>query len=173
MIVVAPRAGGRRGSSRTSSWAKRAMAREATYRFDVFTSIASVLVRVYLLRMVWVALYARNAAPKELPLHAIITYSTVALLMGLVMDIDQTRALHYWLYYGSIATDFMKPIVVPLYFFADGTGEVLFHALLIVPSLVLALFFVHVDVPPALDARRVRAQLRARATSSAFSSTSS
>ncbi len=115
------------------------MAREATYRFDVFTSIASVLVRVYLLRMVWVALYARNAAPASLPLHAIITYSTVALLMGLVMDIDQTRALHDKLHDGSIATDFMKPIIVPLYFFADGTGEVLFHAALIVPSLLFAL----------------------------------
>jgi ABC-2 type transport system permease protein len=130
-------------------FAQKAMAREATYRFDVFTTIASVLVRVYLLRMVWVALYARNAAPSELPLHAIITYSTVALLMGLVMDIDQTRALHDKLHDGSIATDFMKPIVVPLYLFADGSGEVLFHAALIVPSLLLALFIVHIDVPPA------------------------
>jgi ABC-2 type transport system permease protein len=129
-------------------FAKRAMAREATYRFDVFTSIASVLIRVYLLRMVWIALYAHNTAPKELPLHAVITYSTVALLMGLVMDIDQTRALHDKLHDGSIAIDFMRPISVPLYFFADGTGEVLFHAALIVPSLILALFLVHsIDVP--------------------------
>ncbi len=123
------------------------MAREATYRFDVFTSIASVLVRVYLLRMVWLALYAHNTAPSELPLHAIITYTTVAMLMGLVMDIDQTRLLHDSLHDGSIATDFMKPIIVPLYFFSDGTGEVLFHAVLIVPSLLLALLIVHIDVP--------------------------
>jgi len=126
---------------------QKAAAREATYRFDVFTTIASVLVRVYLLRMVWLALYARNAAPSSLPLHAIITYSTIALLMGLVMDIDQTRMLHDKLHDGSIATDFMKPINVPLYLFADGSGEVLFHAALIVPSLVLALFIVHIDVP--------------------------
>ncbi len=98
--------------------------------------------------MVWTALYARNAAPDALPLHAIITYSTVALLMGLVMDIDQTRMLHDKLHDGSIATDFMKPISVPLYFFADGTGEVLFHAALIVPSLLFALLIVHIDVPP-------------------------
>lgn len=129
------------------AFAARAMAREATYRFDVFTNIGSILVRVYLLRMVWVALYAHNAAPRDLPLHAIITYSTVALLMGLVMDIDQTRALHERLHDGSIATDFLKPISVPLYYFADGTGEVIFHALLIVPSLALALLVVHVDVP--------------------------
>ena len=130
-------------------FAKRAMAREAAYRFDVFTTIASVAVRVYLLRMVWVALYAHNAAPHDLPLHKIVTYSTVALLMGLIMDIDQTRALHDRLHDGSIATDFMKPISVPLFFFADGTGEVLFHALLILPSLAIALLLVHVDVPSA------------------------
>jgi ABC-2 type transport system permease protein len=126
---------------------KRAIMREATYRFDVFTTIGSFAVRVYLLRMVWTALYAHNAAPASLPLHAIVTYSTVALLMGIVMDIDQTRALHDKLHDGSIATDFMKPISVPLYFFAEGTGEVLFHAALIVPALAIALLFVHLDVP--------------------------
>lgn len=135
------------------SFAATAAAREATYRFDVFTSIGSFVVRVYLLRMVWIAVYAHNAAPPELPLHAIITYSTIALLMGLVMDIDQTRMLYEKIHDGSIATDFMKPISVPLYFFADGTGEVLFHAALILPSLAVALLIVHVDVPaPAVVA---------------------
>lgn len=128
-------------------FAKKAISREATYRFDVFTSIGSFVVRVYLLRMVWTALYAHNVAPTGLPLHAIITYSTIALLMGLILDIDQTRILHDKLHDGSIATDFMKPINVPLYFFSDGTGEVVFHAALIVPALLLSLLFVHIDVP--------------------------
>ncbi len=128
-------------------FAKKAISREATYRFDVFTSMGSFVVRVYLLRMVWSALYAHNVAPADLPLHTIITYSTVALLMGLVLDIDQTRTLHDKLHEGTIATDFMKPISVPLYLFSDGTGEVLFHAGLIVPALCLSLLFVHIDVP--------------------------
>ena len=132
-----------------AEFAKRAIAREATYRFDVFTELASVAIRIYLLRTVWVALYAHNAEPRGLPLHAIVTYSAVALLMGLILDRDQTRALYDRLHDGSIATDFMKPISVPLSFFADGTGEVLFHALLVVPALCLALLFVHIDVPPA------------------------
>jgi len=97
--------------------------------------------------MVWTALYAHNAAPKDLSRHEIITYSTVALLMGIVMDIDQTRALNDKLRDGSIATDFMKPINVPLYFFADGTGEVLFHAALLVPSVLIALLIFHIIVP--------------------------
>jgi ABC-2 type transport system permease protein len=129
-------------------FALKAIAREGTYRFEVFTSIASLAVRVYLLRVVWVALYARNAAPHDMQLHTIITYSTVALLMGLILDIDQTRLLHDKLHDGSIVVDMMKPISVPFYLFADGTGEVMFHAALIVPSLALALLIVHIDVPP-------------------------
>ena len=74
-------------------FAQGAFAREATYRFEVFTSIGSLLVRVYLLRMVWAALYAHNAA-RTVPLaRGCITYSTVALLMSLVLEIDQTRLL--------------------------------------------------------------------------------
>jgi ABC-2 type transport system permease protein len=130
--------------------AKNAMAQEATYRFDVFSSVASALVRIYILRTVWVALYTYNQAPVGLPLHSIITYSTIAMLMSLVMDIDQTRALHSSLHDGNIITDFTKPLNLPLYFFASGTGEVLFHAILIVPSLLFALLIVHIDVPPAL-----------------------
>ena len=130
-------------------FALKAMAREATYRFEVFTSIGSLAVRVYLFRVLWIALYAHNAAPDGIPLHSIITYSVVALLMGLILDIDQTSLLHDKLHDGSIVVDFMKPISVPLYLFADGTGEVLFHAALIVPSLALALLIVHVDVPSA------------------------
>ena len=128
-------------------FALKAIAREGTYRFEVFTSIASLAVRVYLLRVVWVALYARNAAPHGMQLHTIITYSAVALLMGLILDIDQTRLLHDKLHDGSIVVDMMKPISVPFYLFADGTGEVIFHAALIVPSLALALLIVHIDVP--------------------------
>jgi ABC-2 type transport system permease protein len=130
-------------------FATKAMAREATYRFEVFTSIGSLAVRVYLMRVVWVALYAHNAAPHGIPLHTIITYSAVALLMGLILDIDQTSLLHDKLHDGSIVVDFMKPISVPLYLFSDGTGEVLFHAALIIPSLALALLIVHIDVPSA------------------------
>jgi ABC-2 type transport system permease protein len=44
----------------------------------------------------------------------------------------------------------MKPINLPLYFFSDGFGQTMLHAMLIVPALALALFIVHIDVPPPL-----------------------
>ena len=149
-------------------FAKKAFAREATYRMEVFTNVGSLLVRLYLMQMVWIALYAQNAAPAGVPLHAIITYTTIALLMSLVLEIDGTRIIRDRVREGSIATDLMKPISLPLYFFSDGFGQTLLHALLIVPSLLLALLIVHIDVPPPARADRVRASASRSATSSTF-----
>jgi ABC-2 type transport system permease protein len=131
-------------------FAKKAFAREATYRMEVFTNVGSLLGRLYLMKMVWTALYAQNAAPAGVPLHSIITYTTIALLMSLVLEIDGTRLIRDRVREGSIATDLMKPINLPLYFFSDGFGQTALHAILIVPALALALFIVHIDVPSPL-----------------------
>ncbi|MGH7707078.1 MAG: ABC transporter permease [Vulcanimicrobiaceae bacterium] len=128
-------------------FAKKAFAREATYRVEVFTNIGSLVLRVYLVRSIWTALYAQNAAPANISLHAMITYSTVALLMSLVLEVDGTRLIREKVRDGSIATDLMKPINVPAYFFSDGFGQTIFHAMTIVPSLIFALLLVHIDLP--------------------------
>ena len=129
------------------AFATKAFAREATYRFEVFTTIGSLLLRMYLLRQLWTVLYAHNAAPSDLPLHGIITYSAVALLMSLIFEVDGSRIIHTRLREGTIATDFMKPISVPLFVLSDGIGRVLFEAMTLLPALGLALFIVHIDLP--------------------------
>jgi ABC-2 type transport system permease protein len=137
-------------SLRTAAYiefAKKAFAREATYRMEVFTNVGGLLIRLYLMKMVWTALYSQNAAPAGVPLHAILTYTVIALLMSLILELDPTRLIRDRLREGSIATDLMKPINLPLYFFSDGFGQMLLHALLIIPALLLALFIVHIDVP--------------------------
>jgi ABC-2 type transport system permease protein len=130
------------------AFAAKAFSREATYRMEVFTNVGSLVVRLFLMRAVWTALYAQNVAPAGVPLHAILTYTVVALLMSLVLEIDGTRAIRDKLREGTIATDLMKPISLPLYFFSDGVGMTLLHAVLIVPTLLLSLLLVHIDVPP-------------------------
>ena len=130
------------------AFAAKAFSREATYRMEVFTNVGSLLVRLYLMKAVWTALYTQNAAPAGVPLHAVLTYTCVALLMSLILEIDGTRVIRDKIHEGSIATDLMKPISLPLYFFSDGVGMTLLHAVLIVPSLLMALLIVHVDVPP-------------------------
>ncbi len=130
-------------------FAKKAFAREATYRMEVLTNVGSLVLRVYLLKCLWTALYTQNVAPINLPLHGMITYATVALLMSLILEVDGTRMIREKVREGGIATDLMKPISVPLYYFSDGIGQTLLHALLVIPSLLFALLIVHVDVPPA------------------------
>jgi len=130
------------------AFAAKAFSREATYRMEVFTNVGSLLVRLYLMKAVWTALYAQNAAPAGVPLHAVLTYTTIALLMSLVLEIDGTRAIRDKIREGTIATDLMKPISLPLYFFSDGLGMTLLHAVLIVPALILSLVLVRIDVPP-------------------------
>jgi ABC-2 type transport system permease protein len=129
------------------AFAAKAFSREATYRMEVFTNVASLVVRLYLMKAVWTSLYAQNAAPAGVPLHAVLTYTVVALLMSLVLEIDGTRAIREKIREGTIATDLMKPISLPLYFFSDGVGMTLLHAILIVPALVLSLLIVRIDVP--------------------------
>lgn len=131
------------------AFAAKAFAREATYRFDVFANVGSLFVRLYLMTSVWTALYRRNAAPGGVALHDVITYTVVALLMSLILEVDGTRLIRDKVREGSIATDLMKPISLPFYFFSDGFGQTLLHGLLIVPALALAALFVHVDVPSA------------------------
>src|SRR5665213_345844 len=63
------------------AFAAKAFSREATYRMEVFTNVGSLLVRLYLMKAVWTALYAQNVAPAGVPLHAILTYTVVALLI--------------------------------------------------------------------------------------------
>jgi ABC-2 type transport system permease protein len=110
--------------------------------------VGSLVLRVYILRALWTALYAQNAAPINLPLHSMITYATIAMLMSLILEVDGTRLIREKVREGTIATDLMKPISVPLYFFSDGIGQTLLHAILVVPSLLCALLLVHIDVAP-------------------------
>ena len=128
-------------------FARKAFARESTYRMEVFTEVGSLVVRVYLLRSLWTALYAQNVAPLGLPLHSMITYATVALLMSLILEVDGTRAIREKVREGTIATDLMKPISLPMYFFSDGIGQTLLHAVLVIPSVLFALLLVRIDVP--------------------------
>jgi ABC-2 type transport system permease protein len=116
---------------------------------EVFTEVGSLVLRVYLLRSLWTALYAQNEMPLNLPLHSMITYATVALLMSLILEVDGTRLIREKVREGTIATDLMKPISLPFYFFSDGVGQTLLHAVLVIPSLLFALLLVHIDVPPA------------------------
>ncbi|HEV2879369.1 MAG TPA: ABC-2 family transporter protein [Candidatus Eremiobacteraceae bacterium] len=128
-------------------FAKRAFAREGTYRPQVFTHIGSVLLRVFLLSTLWTALYRNNGAQAGISLSAMITYATFALLLDLIYGVNGAYIIREKIREGSIAIDLMRPISVPLYVFADTVGQTSFAALQIIPALLLSLFLVHLNLP--------------------------
>ena len=128
-------------------FAKRAFSREGTYRTEVFTQIGSIVLRVYLIMVVWTALYRDNGMRQNMPLHSTITYLTLALLIGLIYNVNGAYVVRERIREGSIAIDFMRPISIPWYVFADTLGQTGFAILQIVPALALALLIVHVDGP--------------------------
>ncbi len=133
-------------------FAKRAFSREGTYRTQVFTHIGSVLLRVFLLSMVWTALYRNNGEQAGITLPAMITYATLALLLDLIYGVNGAYVIREKIREGSIAIDLMRPISVPFYVLADTVGQTLFASMQIIPALGLSLFIVHLDAPATLGA---------------------
>jgi ABC-2 type transport system permease protein len=133
-------------------FAKRAFSREGTYRTQVFTHIGSVLLRVYLLSVLWTALYRNNGEQAGITLPAMITYATLALLLDLIYGVNGAYVVREKIREGTIAIDLMRPISIPLYVLADTVGQTMFAALQIIPALLLASLIVHVDAPVTLAA---------------------
>jgi len=128
-------------------FAKVAFSREGTYRPQVFTHIGSVVLRVFLLSMLWTALYRNNGPREGISLSAMITYATLTLLLDLIYGVNGAYVIREKIREGSIAIDLMRPISVPLYVLADTVGQTSFAALQIIPALLLSLLIVHVDAP--------------------------
>jgi ABC-2 type transport system permease protein len=129
-------------------FAKRAFAREGTYRFQVFSQVGSVVLRVFLLSTLWTNLYRANGAQAGITLPGMITYMTIALLLDIVYGVNGAYVVREKIREGSIAIDFMRPISVPFYVFADTLGQTGFALLQCIPALLLASLLVHIQ-PPA------------------------
>jgi len=128
-------------------FAKRAFSREGTYRFQVFSKIGSVLLRVFLLSTLWTNLYRANGTQAGITLDAMITYVVLALLLDIVYGVNGAYVVREKIREGSIAIDFMRPISIPLYVFADTLGQTGFALLQCVPALILSAFIVHIQAP--------------------------
>ena len=128
-------------------FAKRAFAREGTYRFQVFSRIGSVILRVFLLSTLWTNLYRANGVQAGITLDGMITYMTIALLLDMIYDVNGAYVVREKIREGTIAIDFMRPISIPLYVFADTLGQTGFALLQCVPALLLASLIVHVHAP--------------------------
>lgn len=130
-----------------AEFAARAFAREGTYRFQVFSRVGSVLLRVFLLSTLWTNLYRANGVQAGITRDAMITYMTLSLLLDIVYGVNGAYVVREKIREGSIAIDFMRPISVPMYVFADTLGQTGFALLQCIPALLLASFIVRIHGP--------------------------
>ena len=135
-----------------AEFAKRAFSREGTYRFQVFSRIGSVLLRVFLLSTLWTNLYRANGEQAGIALPAMITYVVIALLLDIVYGVNGAYVVREKIREGDIAIDFMRPISIPLYVFADTVGQTGFALLQCLPALLLSSLMVHVQAPVSVAA---------------------
>ena len=106
-------------------FAKRAFNRESVYRVQVFTRIGSILLRVFLMATLWTALYRTNGEQAGITLHGMITYVTLALVIGLIYNVDGAYVIREKIREGSIAIDLMRPISAALRLFRRRADAVL------------------------------------------------
>jgi ABC-2 type transport system permease protein len=128
-------------------FAKVAFSREGTYRPQVFTHVGSVALRVFLLSVLWTALYRNNGEQAGITLPQMITYATLAQLLDLIYGVNGAYVIREKIREGSIAIDLMRPISIPFYVLADTAGQTAFASFQIIPALGLSLLILHVALP--------------------------
>ncbi len=92
------------------------------YRSNVIFQLANVLFQVYLLKVVWTAVYLQSGNINHVQLQSIISYLTLANLQTWVLTPTITDVLQDRIRTGDIALDITKPISLPGLLIAQQFG---------------------------------------------------
>jgi hypothetical protein len=134
-------------------------AAEVRYRTALFTTVALILVQVFVLTHIWKALYGAHSQEDGLTVHATIVYLTVANLQTLIMSSSVAFFVAVRVRQGSVAADLARPVSFVGQLFAWHSGEAIVlvaSGLVAVPVAMLVGGF---GAPPQ---RRRRRSLRGR-----------
>ncbi len=119
LAVKLPKLAGVRAAPLRRAWANlpayaqlARLSRQVTYvyRANLIFNVLSILIQVYLLKVVWTALYAGRNSVGTLGLHALITTMTVANLQLWVIAPYIANYLYRQVYQGKIALDLARPV---------------------------------------------------------------
>ncbi len=80
------------------------------YRLEVISTLASTLLQIFLLKVVWTAVYAGRNSVDGIPLPELITFLTVAQLQLLAMQPILVRYLERRIHEGKIGLDLVRPL---------------------------------------------------------------
>lgn len=93
------------------------------YRFQVVLELASMVLQIYLLRMVWTAVYAGQASAPGIDLGTLISYLTLAQIQTWVMQPNLGWAIEERIRDGTVAIDLARPVPFLPQMLAQQVGE--------------------------------------------------
>jgi ABC-type uncharacterized transport system permease subunit len=92
------------------------------YRFNIVMSLVSVLLQIYLLRVVWSAIYAQRTDVAAFPLEQLLTYLTIANLQIWLVNPELAWNVQQRVREGQIAVDLARPVPFPGQMVAQHIG---------------------------------------------------
>jgi ABC-2 type transport system permease protein len=119
-----------------------------TYRAAAFLDCVGVLLRVYLMRVFWTAVYGGGGAVEGITLPMMVTYATLSSVQGFITSSNVQWIVQRKVRDGSIAIDLIRPYKFLHSLLAWNLGESLLRGgLMAGVTLVAALLFVHLQLP--------------------------
>src|SRR5438093_3595704 len=117
-----------------------------TYRFNLVMSLVSLLLQIYLLRVVWSAIYANRTDVGAFPLEQLVTYLTIANLQIWVINPQLAWDVSQRVREGQIAVDLARPVPFPGQMIAQHVGGTI--GVLPLVAIALPAAFIAGSLPP-------------------------
>lgn len=118
-----------------------------TYRSLVTFFTVSMLLQVYLLKVVWTAIYGSQPRIDGVPIQTLIVYLTLTNLQLHFAFSDLPRLVRNRLREGQVATDLTRPLGFPAQLVANQLGGTIAGLTLLLPALPMALFLGGLALP--------------------------
>lgn len=123
-----------------------------TYRFNLLLQLVGLLLQIFLLRVVWTAIYANNASVEGVDLESLLTYLTIANLQLWVVFPEGGEILQHRVREGKIALDLARPVSLVGQLISQGVGFTLGLLPLLLAVTPIAFFVGVLRAPSTLEA---------------------
>lgn len=135
--------------SRYLACARMQFATVLTYRTDYLLAIVLLLVQVYLLRVVWTAVYADRGVAAGITVHTVIAYATLATVQYTLFSPWRFSQIPQRVREGKVAMDLLRPVGFCGQMIAGQVGGTAAMAPFMLVALPFALAFGGAAAPPS------------------------
>lgn len=122
------------------------------YRSNILWTVVSLIAQVFLLRMIWTAIYGARPSASGLTLEALLAYLTLVNLQVFVMTPSVARVAHHRIREGTVFFDLVRPVGFLRQLALWQAGNTWAALLLLAPAIPVVLLVGSITAPSALPA---------------------